>query len=200
MAVDSTFAPISLQNNDLLPSANVTWSLNNRMNLHLAYFSSVARPDGRELAPNFFVPIAGECSQLGNSSLQRTLVANADMRFEFYPAAGEILSVGGFYKYFSNPIVELVTTAVGGGADCQVIPRNATSAENYGIELNARKVLLRRKSFGTLDVTGNYTYVQSRTDIGPDYDWRDSRRRWCCSLPTSSTRAWAGSAGMACSA
>jgi hypothetical protein len=166
---DPTFAPITRQNNDLLPSVNVTWSMNDRMNLHVAYFSSVARPDGRELSPNYFAPIAGECSMLGNSSLQRTLVANADARFEFYPAPGEILSVGGFYKYFSNPIVEFVTTEVGGGANCQITPINASSAENYGLELNARKVLLRKQSFGTLDVTGNYTYVQSSTNIGPLY-------------------------------
>lgn len=167
---DPTFDPITRQNNDLLPSANVTWSVTDRINVHLAYFSSVARPDGRELSPNYFAPIAGECSMLGNSSLQRTLVANADARFEFYPAPGEILSVGGFYKSFSNPIVEFVTTEVGGGANCQITPINATSAKNYGIELNARKVLLRRKSFGTLDVTGNYTYVQSSTNIGPTYE------------------------------
>lgn len=167
---DPTFEPITRQNNDLLPSANVTWSINDRMNLHLAYFQSVARPDGRELSPNYFMPIAGECSLLGNSDLQRTSVSNADVRFEFYPAAGEILSVGGFYKYFSDPIVEFVTTEVGGGANCQITPINATSAQNYGLELNARKVLLRRESFGTLDVTGNYTYVQSTTNIGPLYE------------------------------
>ncbi len=162
--------PIVRQNKDWLPSANVTWAINPRINLHLAYFQSVARPDGRELSPNFFAPIAGECSLLGESTLQRTTVSNVDARLEFYPAAGEILSVGGFYKYFTDPIVEFVTTEVGGGANCQITPKNASSAKNYGVELNAHKILLRRDNFGVIDMSGNYTYVQSRANIGPTYE------------------------------
>lgn len=195
---DPRFAPIARTNKDLLWSGNVTWELSDRVNLHLAAFRSVARPDGRELSPNFFAPIAGECSQIGNAALQRTSVVNGDARLEFYPSAGEVLSVAGFYKQFAEPIVELVQTEVGGGANCQIIPSNAESARNFGIELNAHKRLLTRSDGSGFDVSANYTYVSSQANLGPLYEEQGFRPPLVLQSPhlVNASLGWSSEGGL----
>lgn len=174
---DVIFAdPIARTNRDWLWSANLTWALGERTNVRLAGFRSVARPDGRELAPLFFAPIAGQCSESGNAELRRTSVYNGDARLEFYPRPGEILAVTGFYKWFSEPIYEEIANEVGGSANCQSTPRNATSAENYGLELEARKTLdFLPGPLGGLSLGANYTYVRSRTVVSAAYELQGER-------------------------
>src|SRR3712207_8403318 len=40
----------------------------------------------------------------GNPDLERTRIQNADLRWEWYPDAGEVVSVGVFAKRFDKPI------------------------------------------------------------------------------------------------
>src|SRR6185369_1221290 len=40
----------------------------------------------------------------GNPGLDRALIQNVDLRWEWFPRGGEILSAGVFYKHFDSPI------------------------------------------------------------------------------------------------
>jgi len=75
----------------------------------------------------------------GNENLSRTNVNNADLRWEWYPEADELISVAFFGKRFHLPI-ERVYRAAGSGTRT-VFYTNAESANNYGIELELRKNL-----------------------------------------------------------
>src|SRR5262249_23942651 len=90
---------------DYLWSANLPVSLTDQMNLRLAGFRSLSRPDPRELVADRYQPVAQECEIVGDTSLVASRITNGDVRWEYYPRSGEVFAISGFYKKFRNPLV-----------------------------------------------------------------------------------------------
>ena len=159
--LDSVIAKTSL---DLLWSANVTYAFTEKMNLRLAAFRTLARPDSREISPGQYTPIAGfgNCTEQGNPNLRRSLITNGDIRWELYPNPGEIFAVSAFYKHFELPIVEQRTTGGFNNSNVACTINNGQSAEVRGGELEVRKVV-----FGNLGVGVNLTAVTSSIKFDP---------------------------------
>lgn len=156
-----------LKNTDFLPSANFTYALNERMNMRASYNRTLARPTFRELAPFASFSFIGDFIMLGNANLKRTLIDNVDLRWEFYPKAGEIISVSAFYKKFQNPI-ERAFNPLAPNSD-ELNFRNVDQAWLAGAEFEFRKKLdFITKALKDLTVGGNFTYVYSRVDIAED--------------------------------
>src|SRR5262249_22690887 len=61
---DTAHRPTLRRNNDLLWSGNATVAVTGTMNLRLAAFASVARPDTRELSADEYTEVSGECSTI----------------------------------------------------------------------------------------------------------------------------------------
>lgn len=122
---------------DFFPSVNVTYHLNEMNQVRAAYGRSVNRPEFRELSPSVFYDFDLGSSVMGNYDLKAAYIENIDLRYEWYPSAGEQISVAMFYKHFSNPIEWTYTVA--GGTDLIYSYMNARAADNYGIELDIRK-------------------------------------------------------------
>uniref|UniRef100_UPI00286B0093 TonB-dependent receptor domain-containing protein n=1 Tax=Gemmatimonas sp. TaxID=1962908 RepID=UPI00286B0093 len=163
-AQDSTRIPVTRRVSDLLPSANLTVALTERMNLRLAAFQSVSRPDTRELSRDEYVETSGSCGTIGNPDLQRGVVYNADSRVEWYPRAGEVLSMSGFYKYFKDPLLRTVS----GRNGCTYGYINGAAAENFGVEFDVRKDLtFLPGALERLTVASNVTIVRSSVTIAP---------------------------------
>jgi hypothetical protein len=146
---------------DWLWSFNGTLRLSERMNLRFAGFRSVARPDAREVTANVYQGVVGECAYAGNLELVRTWINNGDVRWELYPRPGELFAVSAFYKGFHSPIVE--TASYPDGSRCLITYRNAIYAQDYGLEIEARK------SFGPFGISANFTRVKSRVEIPTIY-------------------------------
>ena len=89
---------------DLLPSFNLTISPTEKQNIRVAGSKTVSRPEFREIAPFAFFDYVMNYGVVGNPNLIRGEIWNADLRYEWYPKAGEGLSIGAFYKNFRNPI------------------------------------------------------------------------------------------------
>ncbi|WP_379089159.1 TonB-dependent receptor domain-containing protein [Pedobacter sp. UC225_65] len=123
---------------DILPSVNYTYNINAKSNFRASYYRTLARPEFRELAPFSFYDYELLALQGGNSNLKRTSIDNADLRYETYPGAGEILSASVFYKHFTNAI-ESYRYDVNSTPDISYF--NTAKAFVYGIELEARKKL-----------------------------------------------------------
>jgi outer membrane receptor protein involved in Fe transport len=123
---------------DILPSVNLTYALSEKSNFRASYYRTLARPEFRELAPfdYYDYELLGNVS--GNAALKRTLIDNADLRYEIYPAAGQIISVSTFYKHFNNAIEPSIY-------DQNSTPAfsffNTPKAENYGVEVELRHSL-----------------------------------------------------------
>jgi TonB-dependent receptor len=163
-AADSSLVPTARRNTDPLWSANATITLTPNMNVRLAGFRSVARPDTREMSRDEYTELVGSCPTTGNPQLQRTIISNADARWEWYPGPGEIISVSGFFKYFEQPIIRTVS----GEGNCRFSFGNGVDATNVGAELDIRKGLAFLPGFLTnLSVGVNAAYVQSKLTVDP---------------------------------
>lgn len=129
------------QNNlDVLPSANLTYSLNDKSNLRLSGSQTVSRPEFRELALFNYYDFISQTSVTGNPNLKRATIANGDIRYELYPSAGETFTVSAFYKNFNGPIEQRVnsnSTPVVRGINYL----NADQATSLGLEIDIRKKL-----------------------------------------------------------
>jgi outer membrane receptor protein involved in Fe transport len=136
--IGSQTFPVSPRYTDVLPSVALNVSLTDAQNLRFSVTRTLARPEYRELANVQYREVLGGENVLGNPNLRRTLIDNADVRWEWYPAAGEILSVGLFAKRFADPI-ERVHLATSGTSVVTFV--NAAGAENYGAEVEMRKRL-----------------------------------------------------------
>lgn len=148
---------------DYLWSANLTFSLTDRMNLRMAGFRSLSRPDPRELVADRYQPVAQECEIVGDTSLVTSRITNADLRWEYYGQPGEVFAVSGFYKKFKKPLVEV--TGAGAGS-CVTFTTNGLEARNYGMEFEARKNLDFLPGFlAGLSVGFNATVLKSSIDL-----------------------------------
>lgn len=123
---------------DILPSANITYGLTDKINLRTSYSRTLARPEFRELSVSQYYNYEVLAFEQGDPLLKRAKIDNIDVRFELYPSAGQILSVSGFYKKFSNAIESYNNDA---GSTRTITYFNSDKANVYGLELEVRKSL-----------------------------------------------------------
>jgi outer membrane receptor protein involved in Fe transport len=154
----------------LFPSANLTYSLTQSMNLRLSYAKSIIRPDLRELS--FFREYDFELGGAYESALVKsTTVQHFDFRYEWYPGPGEIISASLFYKNFRDPM-EIYKQG-----DIRLYHlKNNKSAKNYGLEIEVRKTLAFTQVPVIKNITlyGNFTALDARvTPLDIDFNRLD---------------------------
>lgn len=174
--IDGSPIKVKQDYTDFLPSVNLTYALTEKANLRASYYRTLARPEFRELAPfdYYDYELLGNVS--GNTNLKRTLIDNADIRYEVYPAAGQILSVSAFYKHFQNAI------------EPSIYDQNSTPAfsyfntpeiNNYGIEIELRHSLAfidEESAFKNLMFYANGTIVKSKVTNPTDQQYLAKER------------------------
>lgn len=157
-----------LSEDDWLPSLNFVYLFSNDMNLRLAYGRTLARPTLREMAPYSSFEFVNDYQFTGNVNLERTLIDNFDIRWEWFDRPGEIFAVSGFYKQFKNPI-ERTIIGTSSADNPEVTYDNVDAGITLGVEFEARKRLdvisswLSNFQFGF-----NLSLVESKVDIPAD--------------------------------
>jgi outer membrane receptor protein involved in Fe transport len=157
--------PTSRQFTDVLPSLAVNYKLTDVQNLRVSASRTLARPEYRELAGITTRDVIGGVLLQGNPSLVRTRIDNADVRWEWYPSPGEVISVGAFAKRFDNPIERVfrLTSAAAG----LITFGNADAATNYGFEVEMRKGLgFLADALAPFTASTNLTAMESEIDLG----------------------------------
>ena len=150
---------------DILPSLALVYKLGEATNLRFSASQTVNRPEYRELAPFRFTHIVGGFTATGNPDLERALITSFDARWEWFPSAGEVLAASLFFKDFDSPIENILLA----GAERLETFTNVLGAENFGVELELRRDLGRfTPALENFTFIGNYTFVESTIDIGPD--------------------------------
>jgi TonB-dependent receptor len=148
---------------DVLPSVVVNVALSEDQALRFSATQTLARPEYRELSPFAYLEVIGGEITKGNENLGRSLIRNLDAKWELYPSAGEVLSVGVFAKQFDRPI-ERVDVATGGPP--QVTFVNSESAFNVGAEVEVRSRLARlTPALEPFSVFGNVTVMNSEISL-----------------------------------
>ncbi len=149
---------------DYLPGLNATYKVNNKTNVRLSGSQTVIRPEFRELSTFQFFDFDLGATVAGNTGLQRTKVSNFDLRYELYPRAGELFTIGAFYKYFDNPIETFYNPGGGGGTFNYI---NADEANSFGAEVEVRKKLDNSTALKNFTVQANISYIYNRvTGVG----------------------------------
>jgi outer membrane receptor for ferrienterochelin and colicin len=142
---------------DYLPGVNATIKVGDKSNLRITGSQTVIRPELRELSALNIYDFELNASVSGNPSLKRTKITNTDLRYELYPAAGEMFTVGVFYKNFDNPI-ESIFQEAGGGTSLFSF-QNVSKATAFGFEIEGRKKLSKR-----FTLQANGSYINSKID------------------------------------
>lgn len=160
---------LNTKKSDFLPSVNLVYSLNAKQNLRVSYSKTLNRPEFRELAPFPFYDFSNRITVTGNPNLVRATIDNFDLRYELYPGKGQLVSISGFYKNFTNPI-ELVSDPNNQNSS---LYQNALSCKNYGLEVEFRTLLStlfgaeENKVLGRFTFAANGSYIYSQVKEAP---------------------------------
>jgi len=142
---------------DFLPGVNATIKLAQKSNLRLTGSQTVIRPELRELSKLTIYDFELNASVSGEPNLKRTKITNFDLRYELYPSAGEMFTVGVFYKNFENPIESIYFEGSGGSS--LFTYQNVAKATAFGFEVEGRKKLSTR-----FTLQANGSYINSKID------------------------------------
>lgn len=153
-----------LRQTDVLPAAGLVWTLRTNMNLRLNYSQTIARPSVRELAAYRSYDPLLDVELDGNPLLQLASAENYDIRWEWFPRPGELLSASLFHKSIQNPIERRFISMVGD----LITYENRPSGEVSGVEFEWRKRLdFLDVRLGDWSLGGNLSLIQSETPLTP---------------------------------
>jgi outer membrane receptor protein involved in Fe transport len=145
---------------DFLPAINITYKTNATSNLRLSASQTVVRPEFRELTNFTFYDFEVGGAVVGNSQLKRTKITNFDVRYEIYPRAGELFTLGVFYKQFKNPIEQFLNQT--GPTSFSFNYGNVDKATGYGVEFEMRKKLDFANALKNFTLQTNLSYIHNR--------------------------------------
>ncbi|RFS19434.1 hypothetical protein DVR12_22630 [Chitinophaga silvatica] len=141
--------PVSKYVTDYKPyySANLTWTLQESMNLRLAYGTSLARPEIREMTNVFEFDPFQQALVVGNPKLVNQQASSYDFRWEWFPHKGEVLAASFFTKEIYNQLEKVfIQNSDGVNAKFPEFPtvayqNNPNAGHVWGVELEVVKDL-----------------------------------------------------------
>lgn len=153
---------------DFFPSANLIYGFKENMNFRLSYSKTTARPSFKELSVVQITDLLTGRIFIGNPDLVPTYIDNFDFRFEIFGNQAQMVALSSFYKRFTDPI-EIV--AYSNVAPNQITPRNAPSADVFGVELEARKNFgFISEGLSDLSLNLNVSVIDSKIEMAKGED------------------------------
>ncbi|QZE14571.1 TonB-dependent receptor [Halosquirtibacter laminarini] len=146
---------------DLFPSLNLKYSPKENINWRLGLSRTVTRPDFIEMAPFQYRESYGGTTVRGNENIQNGYNYNLDMKWEYFPNRGELISWTVYGKYLNTPIERTQFYSAGVGETFQ----NADKAIAAGAEFEIKK----KVSDFTIGVNASYIYTQVYLPEGGTY-------------------------------
>lgn len=166
---------------NLFPSGNFTYSLTEKQNLRFAYTRTIARYSfkeasfielydpltGRTFLGGLSPIVDGDGNEIWDGNIRSTLINNYDLRWETFGERGQTISLSVFYKQLSDPI-EIVQLS---GSANNFQSQNVGDAIVYGTELEFRQSLkFLNPKLTDLFVNGNATVsVSEITMTGQEF-------------------------------
>lgn len=143
---------------DLLPSIGLVLDPVEGVTVRAAYNETVARQTFKELTPIFQQEYLGGPVFVGNPDLQMSSVRNFDLRVDWTPKTGSLLSASWFRKDIDNPIEYVEKLASYSFTTAVNYPRGSLN----GIELEARQALGEWwKPLAGLGIGANSTWIDA---------------------------------------
>jgi outer membrane receptor protein involved in Fe transport len=152
----------NLDQTDVSPSVNLIYSLRDDVKLRASASRTLDRPEFRELAPFQFTEATSLRQLFGNPDLTVATIVSGDLRADWFPRPGEVISIGGFYKDIQDPIEQVFIAAASSAFSFQ----NAESAQVLGVELDVQLGLDRIASaLEGFSFQGNYSWIDSEVQV-----------------------------------
>lgn len=147
---------------DVAPSVNLIVTPREDLKVRLAGSRTVDRPEFREMAPFQFTEATSLRQLYGNPDLVGASITSGDLRVDWFPGPGEMLSIGGFHKSMTDPIEQVFIAAASTAYSFQ----NAKEASVLGLELEARVGLGRFvESLTPFSLQTNYSLIDSEVVV-----------------------------------
>ena len=156
-----------LEEDDIYPSASLTYRLGDDWQLRASYSETVSYPGLIERAESLVFDPNTDDPIFGNPDLVVSKIDNYDLRIEYYFSSDESISLAYFQKDIEDPIERSVPDASGSAANNGITFRNNESADLDGVELDAYKVVWDDGEH-LLFVAGNITYIDSEVELNED--------------------------------
>lgn len=156
--------------NNLFPSLNLKYEINETQFLRLAGSLTQTLPEFKEIAPFEYVTPTGRVIK-GDPNISKSDVTNIDVKWEFFPENGGLFSATSFYKQIKNPIN--LTMARGSSGVFQY--RNTgDKADVFGLELETRLGLLKNADDDNIiDFNANVTKMWFEQDLYKEFQYNN---------------------------
>lgn len=157
-------ADVKFSQNDILPSIGFEYSPVDKVKFRGSYSETIARQTFKELTPIQQMEYLGADVFVGFPGLKMSSIKNYDLRFDYSPYSGGLLSLSYFYKDIKDPIeyVQVYSDTL------------YTTATNYpkgtmsGVELELRQDLGKFwDDCEGLTVGANATFIGSEVTLPP---------------------------------
>jgi len=135
---------------EIMPNASFKYELTGKQNLKLAGSKSYTLPQFKERAPFLYEDVEG--SKFGNPDLYSSTNYNADLRWEYFPKSGEVISITGFGKLIQNPINETIVASATNDISWVNSGKQATV---FGAELEFKKDIINKPKATEASELGN---------------------------------------------
>lgn len=152
---------VTIKKTDWLPAATLIYSITPELNARASYSKTLARPDFRELSQSKYYNVDDRVWVINLYEIEQSRIHNYDVRLEWYPKPGEVVSVSYFHKKFVKP-VEMLMRMLSDGQNFEMYNMNLDNSTAKGFEVNWRK------GFGFISpvlrdlyFTGNYTWMKA---------------------------------------
>jgi hypothetical protein len=148
----SKYKKLTKEKLDILPSLNLKYAVNNNNNIRFTASKTITRPVSIEASPIRYINPDGTVEQ-GNINIENSDNINVDLKYEIFPNAKEMITIGIFGKQIKNPIERIFFPNASSGGQITTY-QNSKSATLYGAEielllqLNRLAPALNNFSFG----------------------------------------------------
>lgn len=172
--------PVSRDTLDFFPSVNVTYNINEKNLFRLSYGKTINRPEFREMSPFDYQDFELFAVVYGNEDIESAYISNYDLRYEWYPSQGEMISIAAFHKKFKDPIETFLRQS---GTTYDYFLYNTEEAQSSGIEIDVRKRFDEFKNAGNffrfikdMTVVFNTSLIKSEINTSQQEFTRDTIR------------------------
>tara|TARA_R110002167_G_scaffold233264_10_gene438532 strand:+ start:1823 stop:4591 length:2769 start_codon:yes stop_codon:yes gene_type:complete len=153
--------------NNLYPSLNIKYDINEKNAFRLALSKTITLPEFKEISPFEYVSQTGQVTR-GNPNLEASKDLNYDLKWEYFPSTGQLVSLAAFYKDIQDPINQVQDR---GSAGVFSYFNSGEKAEVYGFELETKIDLIKVNDEGekptgfNLDLNFNATRMWHTQDL-----------------------------------
>jgi outer membrane receptor protein involved in Fe transport len=165
VALNPGDADVNFEQDDVLPSIGLVFKPWEKVTLRGSYSETIARQTFKELTPILQQEYLGGPIFIGNPDLQMSALKNYDLRLDFTPYEGGLLSASWFHKDINDAIEYVQRVA----SFTFTTPVNYPKGELSGFEFEARQDL--GKWFDRLSgmsIGGNLTLINSEVTLPDD--------------------------------